>query len=246
MLASVALLLGADSSYEHVSKSVYDAARIINPSEFTSTHLLELGKSFVSRECGGRRLARLTVSTDRKHLSEATNVELPEGLPIQLLNRKFARPKIAQILCFAGRATALIRQGDKVKRYQLEGEGNASEWTVQGVPLKLVGFRLRGGFSPGSRVDQVGLPARVWLYVEAQRLPELSTVEAIRDAFQAEIGAPTYLILRTDPFFSDYEGPWTDIFAVPLPIFSREVFLSSPYVTCLSLGQGGCQLRRSR
>ncbi len=65
-----------------------------------------------------------------------------------------------------------------------------------------------------------------------RRCPILEVAASIRDGVEHRTGLPSYLILRTDPFFWDMDGPKFDVLEVSVPRVSGREFLKRPYLSC--------------
>ncbi len=222
-----------DASYISSSSHVYDEARVLDPTKFTRSSLLEQFRSFAALECSGKSLARLILAPTQEELGKVTNVSfvlddltsagvdrLVSSNP-SLLGQGVRRLSVAQLLCIAGESTAHLRIGGRVEQYRLSGTGDSRRWNVGQAGLTLVGFNLRSG-------------GREWIsaFVRTKVLPDLNSATAIREDLEHRTGVQTYLILRTDPFFWDMDGPKFDPFDVPVPRISGKEFLTRPYISC--------------
>jgi hypothetical protein len=220
-----------DFSFEQRSAHVYDVARIIATKEFRGDTLLRVFRRFVDSECGRRVLVRLTVSTNQRDLANAINTNLPNLTSnFLLLAQGLGEPNVAQVMCFGSDASAVIRRGTTVMHYQIAGTRDTRELPVAGAHVTFVGFRLRA--EPSGSSDANPLPERLWIYGKADHLPDTDRASSIRRELERLTGVRTYLILRTDPFFFDYDGPVCDIFEHRLPKIIPEQFLRVPYVVC--------------
>ncbi len=219
--------------YEHNSRHIYDRAEIVKPMEFDDRRLTARLRDFAISQRGKHVLARLTVGPRRSDVQSALNNDLP-GLRVHLPVLKTGlvpAPNVAQVLVFNGNATAYIRRNNYFKQYQLFGEQSARKWDVQSLSLTVVGFRLRTDpRGPNTAHDQ--LPDRVWIYAVAREIPDLTNVSAMYDLIGKQLGTITFLILRTDPFFFDFDGPLCDPFEVPGSKLSEHDFLTKPFIVC--------------
>jgi hypothetical protein len=225
--------VAADSVfYEHKSASVVDLAMLVESNRFDESSLIERFKSFVISIGSQHKLARLTLASSRVDLQSALNNDLP-GLKVHLkvLNEGIPPADVGQVLCFDGKATAYIRRGNLVRRHQLSGDTEARKWDIEGLSLTLEGFRLRTD-PRGETTGRDALPDRVWLYATSKELPNLTTAVAAYAALAKQLAMITFLIIRTDSFFFDYDGPMRDAFAVPLPKISANEFLRKPFIVC--------------
>jgi hypothetical protein len=207
---------------------------------------------FVATQCTQGRLARLTVVTNLRDLINTSNVSLPEmplkGIPSilkadpSLLGSGLDEPTVAQVLCFDGQASALVRRGGQVSKLQIDGSRDPREPMLGGLRARIVGFRLRPA-PPGTSHSALDILS---VYLRTSALPELAAAKAARAELERRIGTKTYLILRTDPFFFDYDGPRTDIFEQTIPRVSSAEFLCKPYIVCWpGDGESFCKLLRS-
>ena len=213
-LACISGLVGcrSDHSYTHESATLFDAARLIGADQSDEPHLLRLFERFADTECGGRRLARLTVSADDNDLEAALNVYFPEADPTKAIRAGFVsldvgRPGLAQAWCLDDQATVIIKRKDGVLRHQIRGDHDARSLTLNGYAMTLVGVRL----SPTIQ------PSMVSLFAVGSDLPEVGVAESIHAAVERKVGSGTFLYLRTDPMFAQYDGPSWDIFATQRP-----------------------------
>jgi hypothetical protein len=224
-------LIAQDASYTKKSVHVYDTAMVITRAEFENRDLLDRFGRFVRSQCQGRQLARMIVSTKNLDLVRSTNTELPSVVgDLRTLERGLGPLNVAQVMCFGGQATALIRRGDSIERYQIAGNRDSLKVNGLGMDLLLVGLRLH----PGADISDAThtFPDRVWLYAKTKDLPDIRRAATVHAALQRQIGIPTYLIVRTDSFFFDYDGPLCDVFEMPTPKISKSEFLARPFVVC--------------
>ena len=222
-----------DASYKLVSTVAYDQARLIDPNMFARSILLEQFKEFVTRECSARGLARLILAPTKTDLAKAVNVHFflddltSAGIEKfvasspSLLGQDVSTLNVAQVLCVGGDSAVMIRNGDQVDRYQISGKTDPRKWNAQGSDFTFVGFALHAG-------------AREWIsaFIRAKTLPDLEVAASIRDGVEHRTGLPSYLILRTDPFFWDMDGPKFDVLEVSVPRVSGREFLKRPYLSC--------------
>src|SRR5205807_5631884 len=99
-----------------------------------------------------RKLARLILAPNQEDLGRTVNAlftvdDLTSGAIAKfvssnpaLLGQNVSRLRVAQVLCVGGNATATIRNGLEVERYQLSGSHDSREWSVRGADVTLVGF----------------------------------------------------------------------------------------------------------
>lgn len=234
----------ADPSYAYASTAVYDAAKLIKLGQFEDTDLLKLFGRFVQSECRGHKLARLIVSPNRWDLTSAFNVSFPEANPAEVIRKglfrlHFGKPTVAQVWCFENQATVTVRRGEEITHYQLKGDRSAQELEKNGVSLMLVGANLRAGWPASNSAASERPTDTIWLYVRAMDLPKLDIAESIHEELEKETGTATFLILRTDSFFVEYDGPAWDIFAKSLPEGSATKFLDKPHIVCPPKRTGG-------
>jgi hypothetical protein len=220
-----------DSSYMRESSRVYDAARVAEPQTFTAPILLKEFKGFVGLQCANRKLARLTVAPTKEDLVKVVNkIWFADGLTrrgiagmvVPNLGKDADELRAAQVLCVGDYATAIIRNGHHVERFQLSGSQDSRAWKAQGMDLTLEGFHVRG--------DEV--EGWVSAFIRAKDLPNLETAAVVRDELEHRTGVRIDMVLRTDPFFFDVDGPKFDAFEVPAPKISVDEFLSRPYISC--------------
>lgn len=217
-------------SYVHVSRSLYDSRRILRRDEFDDQHLLTLFRSFVDRECRGRRLARLSVSTNEWDLILAGNSPMPElGPAAQLSHPDSDNAEGAQVWCCDGQATAFIRRGKGSSvHHQLRGDHDARELVFGRFSLTLVGVLL-----PTSDDS-------IWLFLRTTVLPDLEGITAIHHDLEQRLDAKIFLVLRTDANFLLYGGPAWDIFSESLP---EDWPFGKPHAFCPPTATGGkCEL----
>jgi hypothetical protein len=232
----------ADPSYTHVSSIAYDGARQVQSSDFERNGLLGTFRQFAAAECKGRTLARLIAGGNSRVLASGLNVDFPEANPAEMVRKglfhfDFDDPEIAQVLCFDGQETAYVRLRGNVSRFQIAGERDARELVIGGVKLTLVGFNLRVP-SHDSSPEQT-LPESLTLFVQADQLPDLRMAEQIHAQLETKAGTGIFLVLRTDPFFLEDDGPAWDVFAKSLPSGSAEPFLSKNRINCPPRTTGG-------
>ena len=249
----VTLVPAQNLAYEHASVNVYDAARVIGYGGFSRPALLERFKSFSAGQCADRRLARWIVAADERSLMNSINVHLPPLRRDRIANLLRADPTLiganlgpmtaAQVLCFGGSVTALVRQGDRLTRYQLGGSQDSREVNLRGQQLTIVGFELDSVPRTVAKDDPSSLPDQVWIYARMHALPTLEGATVLRSDLESLIGVQTRLVVRTDPFFFDYRGPRTDVFEVPTANISTEQYLNRPYIVWWP--GGGCRLVES-
>jgi hypothetical protein len=222
-----------DGSYRHESNGIRDEARVVEPKSFTSSTLTRQFRAFVSSACSGRRLVRLIVAPTDQELGKAVNfsfflddvtsavIEAFVRRNPGLLGQGIGELNVAQALCVGENATALIRNRNRIEQYQLSGTNDSRRWSVGGTEVTLVGFSLHSG-------------AREWIsaFLRTKVLPGPDVAASIRDDLERRTGIPTYLILRTDPFFWDMDGPKFDVFEIPVPRISSSEFLRRPYLSC--------------
>ncbi len=222
-----------DVSYKRESSRVYDEGRVVEAKLFSPSTLLEQFRAFATAECSGRKLARLIVAPTQVELAKAINVSFVlddmTSAAIEkfvlanpaLLGQDVGRLNVAQVLCVGENATAMIRSGDRVEQHQISGPADSRKWSVRGTEVTFVGFSVHAG-------------AREWIsaFLRTLVLPDPETAAAIRDDLERRTGIRTYLILRTDPFFWDMDGPKFDAFEVPVPRISSKEFLTRPFVSC--------------
>jgi hypothetical protein len=236
MLVLTHLIYAEDYSYSQKSVHVTDEAQIVASREFTMSLLLRRFGSFIDSECHSRPLARLILATSQRDLGNALNANMPEGLgPRNRTRIEIGRPRVAEVVCLAGAATAIIRSGDQIERRQLAGQPSTRDLEVSGIRLELVGFRLLAEplVGPG-RDDAHPLPERVWVYLRTSRLPSIGIAKVVQDYFANAIGTQVFVIVRTDPFFAAYDGPRFDILD---PRFTGEIpgmdsLLSRAHIVC--------------
>jgi hypothetical protein len=245
MIAISCAVSAQDFSYRQSSKPIYDEARLISPAKFRDDVLKQIFESFVSAECATRKLARLTLATSQHDLGDTTNAISPHSIPsAQIIRIQTGGLSVAQALCFEGKATSFIRHGRIVTRTQISGTTASRDVFLEGTKLTLVGFRLRSQ-PPGQSEDPRPLPDRVWIYAQAAVLPNIPVAARIHQELQELTGVPTYLIVRTDPFFSDYDGPITDLFDTSSKQYSRDSYTSRPTVVCRPTASGNkCEQRK--
>jgi len=231
-----------DPSYSYESVTLYDSAKLAQPGDMEGPRLLALSQNFVDQECHkpGRRLARLTLSVSRLDLSNAMNVSFPEADPAEIIRdgsfrMHFRSPEIAQVWCLGDQATTIVRRSDSIKRHQLAGERDARELALEGVKLTLVGINLNPGWGSvsGRALDTT------WFYARTAKLPELSVARSIHRQLEESTRTNAFLVLRTDSFFVEYDGPAWDIFEQSLPEGSAAEFLGKPHIVCGPKSAGG-------
>jgi hypothetical protein len=111
---------------------------------------------------------------------------------------------------------------------------------MKGVNLTLIGVNVNRGKPTSSRPASGGRPTDfTWLYIRAKDILELDVAKSIHDELEKKIGVATFLILRTDSFFVEYDGPAADIFAKSLPEGSAVGFLQKPHIVCAPNATGG-------
>jgi hypothetical protein len=198
-------------TYEQASGQIVDAARIVPPNDFTQRNLHKIFEAFVVSECAATKLCRLIVAPTQSELAAAANSNLPSPRSAETDRPQRALLQVAQVVSFNGNATAWIRRGTYVSTVQISGRKDAREWAVGGAAVRVVGFRVRA--DPSAPTNAAASPSdRVWLYAKAYSTIEPSVAIKLRRNLEQLIGMPTYLILRTDSFFSEEDGPLRDVF----------------------------------
>jgi hypothetical protein len=234
------------------SGRIYDARQVVRPEAFTTAQLSALFSQFASARCGQGRLARLTVTTNLQDLINTSNVSLPEmprkGIPNilkadpSLIGIGLNEPSVAQVLCFDGQASAFVRHGGQVSEFRISGSRDPRELILGELHARIVGFRLRPALTGTSHSASDVLS----VYVRMSALPELVAAKAAHAELALRTGSWTVLVLRTDPFFFDYDGPRTDLFEKSIPNASSAEFLVRPYIVCWPEGKASsCKLLRS-
>src|ERR1051326_5798379 len=220
-----------DYTYVRESKGVYDEARVMPPTDFTTLRLRAQFESFVSRQCTNQKLARLVVAPTQQELAKIVNkIWFADGVTstgiarmmVPNLTRDTQDLRAAQALCIDGNSTALVRQENRVERLQLSGSHDTRRWNIYSFDCTIVGFQIRGDSVDGW----------VSLFVRTNVLPNDQVATSIRDELQRHIGVRMDMILRTDPFFWDVDGPRFDAFDIPTPSVSVEEFMSRKFVSC--------------
>jgi hypothetical protein len=233
---------GQDPSYTYESATLYDAAKLVQRDDMDQSQLLTLSKRFVDRECRkpGRRLARLSLSASRIDFGNAMNVSFPEADPAKIIRDgsfrlHFGSPVIAQVWCLGDQATSIVRRSNGIMLQQLAGEHDARELTLAGVKLTLVSVNLNPGWGSvsGRALDTI------WFYARATRLPELSVAKLMHEQLEQNTGTNAFLVVRSDSFFVEYNGPVWDIFDESLPDGSAAGFLGKPHIVCAPRSAGG-------
>ena len=233
------------------SRSIYrkevgrtiDEARVGWPRGASVAQLKFILDDFVRSDCTSRSLGRLifgATEADLVPLRNSSILDLNLGMVRdwsvrfpEFLGRGVSQLQVAQVVCLGGSATALIRVGTTVTRYQLTGESDTELRTVGGLSYVLQGFNL---FGP---VD-----GHIWgiFFIRVATLPTLDEALNMRKDLVDLVNVPIALNVRTDPFFWAYDGPRFDPFQVPVPRLSGEQFLNSPYISCpLSNREGACE-----
>jgi hypothetical protein len=213
-----------DHSYTHEYATIVDRAELIPNLMIDGRDTLSRLQSFVDQECPGKTLARLTVSSHDSDLLLATNpVMMPETAPAKVISAgwvrfDFGRPEVAQVWCFGGDATAFLRTKGGLIQRQLKGERSARDPVVNGETVHLIGMRVR--------------TSSVTLYCHTRELPVLEVAQSLHHALEEKIGANISLILRTDYFFYQEDGPLWDVFSDPLPTASAVGYLNRPHIEC--------------
>jgi hypothetical protein len=256
LIGSLASALGQAVEYEHSSMTIYDAARTISASDLRSPNLLDDLSKFVAAECKERKLVRLTLAATARELSNVSNVELPPlrraSIPDllradpSLLNPNLERTNAAQVFCFGGNATVAVRIGSNVVFHRLRGNDDPRGIDLRGRRFMLIGFRLDMEPQNVAKHDPNPLPAELRIFATISALQGLEAAAAVRAYIEEATGTPTYLFLRTDPFFFDYGGPRTDAFSPNASRVSVGEFLARPYIVCWpGSGTGNCRLMTS-
>lgn len=231
----------ADPSYTYDSPQIYDSAKLLRP-YVNESELVDYFARLVRTECGEHRLVRVTVSPDRWGLKAIFNTFEPEAYSSQSVRDKsfhfyFGDPELAQLWCFNGQASVLIRSGGRTSLRPLVGGKDARRLTIKGVELTLVGFNLQPG---AAHVSNSTAPRdSVWLYALVDKIPALQEAKSIHDALENELGMQVFLILRTDPVFVQYDGPAWDVFSERLPQGSATRFLDKSHIVCPPNVTGG-------
>lgn len=236
-------LIAAEFSYKQSSNQAYDAATLIRASEFRDANLSKMFETFVSTKCGTRKLARLILATNERDLGNAVNTILPGSVSdSQIREAQLSTSEVAQVLCFEGRATLFIRKG-RIARREVFGNADARKLVLQGVPLTIVGFRLRIGTPNAVVHDGRTRPNRVWIYATTQVLPDAEIAARMREELERRLEMQVYLIVRTDSFFSAFDGPICDLFDSSAQVYSGPEALSRPSVVCSpGSGRHSCEL----
>lgn len=239
MLVPITGLMGQSLSYKVEADNVYDAAKIIERAQFGNEALLKLFNQFVTTNCRRYKLARLTVSTSETDLGKGINTNLSDIFSnLEAIRQGVGNPEIAQVVCLRGRATARIRTGDGVLHFQLAGNEDARLLRFDGTLFTLIGFRVRPRL-PGEAVPtSLAAGDRLWVYASVRALPSRLLAEKFREHLELELKTPTYLIIRTDTFFFEYDGPRFDVFGSVPPV-PTSGFLSNPYLVCRPVDSGG-------
>jgi hypothetical protein len=235
-------------SYKRSSALVYDAAVLIKPSDFDAGLLRETFDRFASQECGTRKLARMIVATSERDLGDAINAILPGAVSESQIHSAQSRNlKVAQVLCFEGRITSFVRDGRAIRRDALRGSADSRNVTVEGMPLTIIGFRLRAESLQAAPSVPNALPDRVWLYARAKVLPSAQLAAQIHASLQRRVGVQLYLIVRTDPYFFDFDGPICDLFETSAGESYTKALLAQPSMVCTPVGdQARCGLFNGR
>lgn len=251
-LAVASTMSGGTFEYVRAADQLYDEARLVGAEDFVLPKLMEIFNRFSATECRQQKLARLTIAVNNADLMNIINVSLPAGmrsrlpallkLDRSLLGADLDRSMAAQVLCFGGNATASVRQGPNLSRYQLRGSNEAKDIKINDLRLSIVGFSLS--------VDSVSkgadhLKTEIRLFARTPALPTENAAKAVRVELERLFGVPTYLFLRTDSHFFDYGGPRSDAFEKLTGVPSIDDFLTKPFIDCWpDSRQGGCRIMK--
>lgn len=214
-----------------VGRHVVDEAHLISGDNFNAQWLADRFKAFSAQRCGPGELSRLLVGTNRRDIEASLNQypgEIGSGAVARLasdpalLGSDVERRTIAQVICFDGTITQYIRQGIQVWSNRVSGDHDAWQFTIEGLACQIVGIRVV--------VSEQG--DRLVAYVRAAGSPDAVKVVQLRDLLKAKTGAPVTVIMRTDPFFSLFEGPACDPFEAPWPISLAQGTYERKYVAC--------------
>ena len=209
--------------YQISSEKVYDAAKVLDNGAFQESKLLEIFKSFSATHCGRQPLARLTVAPSQRDLLDGLNSDLPE-LP---------RAAIPNLLSADSTLLCGDRRRSTVAQVLCFG-GDATALVLQNGPPDVK-----------SR-DPHPLPDSLQVFLQARSLPDLESAARVRRDLEEAIGVRTTVVLRTDSFFFDYDGPRCNVFDVPTASISKEEFLARPFVMCApGVTRRDCFLLRS-
>jgi len=240
---------GADDIGFLETTFAYDLYRTIDRDSFTEANLRPILEHFAVMQNGKHKLSRLTVHYRGMDLGPMFG-NSGNSVDPNYFDANWSRGySAAQVVCWNGIASAYLRFGNSIKYVQISGDHDPRELRIDDRAVSVVSFRLITSNGDMDALSTRSADDSIIVYAMTQPLLTVSEADRLLAVLQNSIGTQNViLIVRTDQLFEGNGGPTFDVFHPPIPIFRRESYVTTPYVTCFPKAgaKGEAQNRKER